>query len=512
MHFNPRAPRGARLAIQERYGVRRQFQSTRPARGATHTIRINPSFDNNFNPRAPRGARHTHIRIDKPLINFNPRAPRGARLEHDRLAGLGDKDFNPRAPRGARHYDRRNAYAGQHISIHAPREGRDDQMREYDPDLYNFNPRAPRGARLATSTVTSIITHFNPRAPRGARRRLTPYRSCIAMISIHAPREGRDDKSGSFTTANSDFNPRAPRGARQICAERHPRKSGRFQSTRPARGATQMSYSPLRAFRYFNPRAPRGARPVLQSMRGRLSHFNPRAPRGARHKTLVNGTVYEVFQSTRPARGATQKRRRQRQNQQFQSTRPARGATSDGTISPVADDISIHAPREGRDSRPVSAAGSVMISIHAPREGRDHHFSPPSQRPRNFNPRAPRGARLCFSPLFRRCCSSFQSTRPARGATAKVNKFLCTFLQKRHGFQISLRKTLPFKAFCRLQIGKNFSICGANRCGNFCELLLRTIRSSVLPEGRSACSQNAQFYSHTFSRDNRNADCLFPGP
>lgn len=106
----------------------------------------------------------------------------------------------------------------------------------------------------------------------------------------------------------------------------------------------------------------------------------------------------------------------------------------------------------------------------------------------------------------------FQSTRPARGATAKVNKFLRTFLQKRHGFQIFLRKTLPFKAFCRLQIGKNFSICGANRCGNFCELLLRTIRSSVLPEGRSACSQNAQFYSHTFSRDNRNADCLFPDP
>lgn len=106
----------------------------------------------------------------------------------------------------------------------------------------------------------------------------------------------------------------------------------------------------------------------------------------------------------------------------------------------------------------------------------------------------------------------FQSTRPSRGATAKVNKFLRTFLQKRHGFQIFLRKTLPFKAFCRLQIGKNFSICGANRCGNFCELLLRTIRSSVLPEGRSACSQNAQFYSHTFSRDNRNADCLFPDP
>ena len=129
----------------------------------------------------------------------------------------------------------------------------------------------------------------------------------------------------------------------------------------------------------------------------------------------------------------------------------------------------------------------------------------------HFNPRAPCGARpipATRPPRGRK----FQSTRPMRGATAKVNKLLCTFLQKRHGFQIFLRKTLPFKAFCRLQIGKNFSICGANRCGNFCELLLRTIRSSVLPEGRSACSQNAQFYSHTFSRDNRNADCLFPDP
>ena len=153
----------------------------------------------------------------------------------------------------------------------------------------------------------------------------------------------------------------------------------------------------------------------------------------------------------------------------------------------------------------------------------------------DFNPRAPCGARrqdakattanatafqstrpmrgatwviFTFPDFF----PEFQSTRPMRGATAKVNKLLCTFLQKRHGFQIFSRKTLPFKAFCRLQIGKNFSICGANRCGNFCELLLRTIRSSVLPEGRSACSQNAQFYSHTFSRDNRNADCLFPDP
>ena len=174
--------------------------------------------------------------------------------------------------------------------------------------------------------------------------------------------------------------------------------------------------------------------------------------------------------------------------------------------------ISIHAPREGRDGGKIVLQYLPHISIHAPREGRDKLSDLQAENQGLFQSTRPaRGATIAIV-QHPRVPILFQSTRPARGATAKVNKFLRTFLQKRHGFQIFLRKTLPFKAFCRLQIGKNFSICGANRCGNFCELLLRTIRSSVLPEGRSACSQNAQFYSHTFSRDNRNADCLFPDP
>ena len=213
-----------------------------------------------------------------------------------------------------------------------------------------------------------------------------------------------------------------------------------------------------------------------------------------------------------------------------------RGATAVvlAVVAPLG--ISIHAPHAGRDTRcpgwwprgfyfnpraPCGARRPDRLGI----PGLHRYFNPRapcgarrgfSAQLRNvrqyFNPRAPCGARLLRLRQLADCLQEFQSTRPMRGATAKVNKLLCTFLQKRHGFQIFLRKTLPFKAFCRLQIGKNFSICGANRCGNFCELLLRTIRSSVLPEGRSACSQNAQFYSHTFSRDNRNADCLFPDP
>ena len=56
------------------------------------------------------------------------------------------------------------------------------------------------------------------------------------------------------------------------------------------------------------------------------------------------------------------------------------------------------------------------ISIHAPREGRDDHGGAVCPAAKDFNPRAPRGARRLpvhgghLPPLF-------QSTRPARGAT-----------------------------------------------------------------------------------------------
>ena len=184
--------------------------------------------------------------------------------------------------------------------------------------------------------------------------------------------------------------------------------------------------------------------------------------------------MYATFQSTRPARGATRAPQEQEKlPREFQSTRPARGATN----------------------RNLRGRYNVLdISIHAPREGRDGH----------------RGLTYQQQETYTETCQ-FQSTRPARGATAKVNKFLRTFLQKRHGFQIFLRKTLPFKAFCRLQIGKNFSICGANRCGNFCELVLRTIRSSVPRADTSACSRSVRFYSRTSCPSSKIEGCPFLG-
>ena len=170
---------------------------------------------------------------------------------------------------------------------------------------------------------------------------------------------------------------------------------GKFQSTRPARGATIGLVSTIAGCRNFNPRAPRGARRdnITNIERG-LDNFNPRAPRGARRVSGILIAVMLIFQSTRPARGAT--------------------TAKDNEV--FGYQISIHAPREGRDYRHARHAHKASISIHAPREGRDAAGSPCSRtgvifqstRPargatmvvlfwrrkvRNFNPRAPRGAR-----------------------------------------------------------------------------------------------------------------------
>ena len=139
-------------------------------------------------------------------------------------------------------------------------------------------------------------SNFNPRAPQGARR-------CLIR---HCKR-------------NKYFNPRAPQGAR-------PRRQRgnilflRFQSTRPARGATTVHEAQQPRHNNFNPRAPQGARLFWSASLWPLPHIYFNAV-----TTSYNG--YYAFQSTRPARGATPPRKEKE----------------------IGKNISIHAPRKGRD-------------------------------------------------------------------------------------------------------------------------------------------------------------------
>ena len=145
------------------------------------------------------------------------------------------------------------------------------------------------------------------------------------------------------------------------------------------------------------------------------------------------------FQSTLPARGATESARRNEDAGKFQSTLPARGATArrrlrcpcsinfnprsphgerllENAKKDLAKKISIHAPRTGSDeqlgfkqidykifqstlpargatARARSGYADMIISIHAPRTGSDDKKEQRRAGKADFNPRSPHGER-----------------------------------------------------------------------------------------------------------------------
>ena len=130
------------------------------------------------------------------------------------------------------------AKAANIISIHAPREGGDPYTKRTKPKTKPFQSTPPaRGATIAWRTHDAKDWDFNPRPPRGGRQQ-RPYKpTYLLIISIHAPREGGDAELA------------------QLSGRKY-----QFQSTPPARGATQARTGEKRVVGYFNPRPPRGGR------------------------------------------------------------------------------------------------------------------------------------------------------------------------------------------------------------------------------------------------------------
>ena len=123
--------------------------------------------------------------------------------------------------------------------------------------------------------------------------------------------------------------------------------------------------------------------------------FNPRAPCGARHRDTVNDYWTELFQSTCPLRGTTQKQPLPLRRWLFQSTCPLRGTTILSTmrrcLSPYFNPRAPCGARRtplGTDAGPcefqstcplrgTTAFGAQLwinlnISIHVPLAGHDH--------------------------------------------------------------------------------------------------------------------------------------------
>ena len=187
----------------------------------------------------------------------------------------------------------------------------------------------------------------------------------------------------------------------------------------PREGGDAVCCLAANCFTYFNPRPPRGGRPSYLRTVFSSKDFNPRPPRGGRRSIPAPASIlFHVFQSTPPARGATLRVFVIAKHiVRFQSTPPARGATY----------------------RPIREAYANQFQSTPPARG----ATPPISRmpivSNNFNPRPPRGGRLCFALVIRLIkgisihapreggdCTptsskvyfyQFQSTPPARGAT-----------------------------------------------------------------------------------------------
>ena len=145
-----------------------------------------------------------------------------------------------------------------------------------------------------------------------------------------------------------------------------------FQSTLPARGATVQCTKPFARVR-ISIHAPRtGSDPIQGFRRNQQLDFNPRSPHGERLRRRTPQRRPPRFQSTLPARGATEEYLLSDEQQIFQSTLPARGATVPEFDFAIAERISIHAPRTGSDEYSYRIPPSTWhISIHAPRTGSD---------------------------------------------------------------------------------------------------------------------------------------------
>ncbi len=214
---------------------------------------------------------------------------------------------------------------GDLISIHAPRTGSDHGNRRACARRF-ISIHAPRTGSDAVG-----------REPRKTE-----------TISIHAPRTGSDVFADAHGRITAHFNPRSPHGERHGVLGYSP-IAFEFQSTLPARGATGgiQHFVPAIAISIHAPRT--GSDPSRQWSLARpdisihaprtgsdgragaygadAADFNPRSPHGERRAVLSQNRVRPVFQSTLPARGATQRPARAASRQQFQPTLPARGAT-----------------------------------------------------------------------------------------------------------------------------------------------------------------------------------------
>ena len=194
---------------------------------------------------------------------------------------------------------------GRTISIHAPRTGSDGACRWRLDSPAHFNPRSPHGERPRFTTARCAPCSFQSTLPaRGATVAALSEKSGISFQSTLPARGATSDRWQMYHNCQA------------------------FQSTLPARGATPPKHGSTR-IPGISIHAPRtGSDRDWKRGAENPERISIHAPRtGSDDISAIAKDKYNQFQSTLPARGATDAGTKRGTSGQFQSTLPARGAT-----------------------------------------------------------------------------------------------------------------------------------------------------------------------------------------
>ena len=222
-HFNPRSPHGERLCACSWRLLGVLISIHAPRTGSDRFKRQTIANESDFNPRSPHGERRRRSRDGAPVLTFQSTLPaRGATHRYVMVSQW--LEFQSTLPaRGATYAESldvsvplfqstlpaRGATAhAVHfrpeagISIHAPRTGSDLRSAFTVASLVIFQSTLPaRGATGAIGPLLLIANYFNPRSPHGERHFNKAGIAQRYYISIHAPRTGSDHARDKRPTA-----------------------------------------------------------------------------------------------------------------------------------------------------------------------------------------------------------------------------------------------------------------------------------------------------------------------
>ena len=246
----------------------------------------------------------------------------------------------------------------------------------------------------------------------------------------------------------------------------------------PARGATERSIAPYRAFQNFNPRSREGSDPLPVTTNAISPIFQSTLPRGERLLSIILNFPRLIFQSTLP-RGE----RRQYPDItdivfEISIHAPARGATSAKNDFRCGSGISIHAPARGATRMNYRNLPDIVFQSTLPRGERPTRFFLTSSS-YNFNPRSREGSDC--SPCDSISIVDISIHAPARGATLVL---LCRQMRDFHFNPRSREGSDVFRGkmyFAKLKISIHAPARGATAVHATVSRLL--IFQSTLPRG-----------------------------